>query len=278
MLSKVKTVDGVDSGLDADLLDGKQGNEYALKTEAIVEAPSDGKTYGRKNGVWTEITTDAGSDDYVVTIATSDKQLYKAGAATMDQATAETFLGPIDDLLAAIDAGKRIYIHNVEAKKLTELKAIIIGNFYRLRSIWGDDSFTSSEIHISTSINSSSKEVTNYGYRTGYKHVPSGEILVGGGSQQDYSLSGAQTFTLVPDSFIPIRGCTTTTVLSTLKDHSANITIEKHSSITDNMVVIGDNPFEIPANSAVEISVLYTNLANKGTYVVRYSEPFTRPS
>ena len=36
VLSKVKTVDGVDSGLDADLLDGKQGNEYALKTEAII--------------------------------------------------------------------------------------------------------------------------------------------------------------------------------------------------------------------------------------------------
>jgi hypothetical protein len=55
VLSKVKTVDGVGSGLDADLLDGKQGNEYALKTEAIIEAPSDGKTYGRKNKQWSEI-------------------------------------------------------------------------------------------------------------------------------------------------------------------------------------------------------------------------------
>ena len=33
MLSKVKTVDGSDSGLDADLLDGKHGSEYALKTD-----------------------------------------------------------------------------------------------------------------------------------------------------------------------------------------------------------------------------------------------------
>ena len=57
VLSKVKTVDGVGSGLDADLLDGKQGNEYALKTEAITEAPSDGKTYGRKNKQWSEIIT-----------------------------------------------------------------------------------------------------------------------------------------------------------------------------------------------------------------------------
>lgn len=217
------------------------------------------------------------SNDYIVTIATSDKQLYKAGADTMDQATAETFLGPIDDLLAAIDAGKRIYIHNVEAKKLTELRAVYIGNFYRLLSIWADDSSSGSVINLTTSI-SSSKDVTNYGYRTGYTYASAGEILVGGGTQQDYSLSGDQTFTLVPDSFIPIRGCTTTMIISTLKDHSANITIEKHSSITDNMVVIGDNPFEIPANSAVEISVLYTNLANKGTYVVRYSEPFIRPS
>lgn len=55
VLSKVKTVDGVGSGLDADLLDGKQGNEYALKTEVITEAPSDGKTYGRKNKQWSEI-------------------------------------------------------------------------------------------------------------------------------------------------------------------------------------------------------------------------------
>ena len=55
VLSKVKTVDGIGSGLDADLLDGKQGNEYALKTEAITEAPSDGKTYGRKNKQWSEI-------------------------------------------------------------------------------------------------------------------------------------------------------------------------------------------------------------------------------
>lgn len=55
VLSKVKTVDGVGSGLDADLLDGKQGNVYALKTEVITEAPSDGKTYGRKNKQWSEI-------------------------------------------------------------------------------------------------------------------------------------------------------------------------------------------------------------------------------
>lgn len=55
VLSKVKTVDGIGSGLDADLLDGKQGNEYALKTESITEAPSDGKTYGRKNKQWSEI-------------------------------------------------------------------------------------------------------------------------------------------------------------------------------------------------------------------------------
>ena len=55
VLSKVKTVDGVGSGLDADLLDGKQGSEYALKTEAITEAPSDGKIYGRKDKQWSEI-------------------------------------------------------------------------------------------------------------------------------------------------------------------------------------------------------------------------------
>lgn len=55
VLSKVKTVDGIGSGLDADLLDGKQGNKYALKTEVITEAPSDGKTYGRKNKQWSEI-------------------------------------------------------------------------------------------------------------------------------------------------------------------------------------------------------------------------------
>lgn len=49
---------GAGSGLDADLLDGKQGSEYALKTEipdTIPDAPADGKTYGRKNEAWAEI-------------------------------------------------------------------------------------------------------------------------------------------------------------------------------------------------------------------------------
>lgn len=55
VFSKVKTLDGVGSGLNADLLDDKQGNEYALKTEVITEAPSDGKTYGRKDKQWSEI-------------------------------------------------------------------------------------------------------------------------------------------------------------------------------------------------------------------------------
>lgn len=64
VLSKVKTVDGVGSGLDADLLDGKQGSEYALKTEAITEAPSDGKTYGRKDKQWSEIVASNQYLDY----------------------------------------------------------------------------------------------------------------------------------------------------------------------------------------------------------------------
>ena len=86
VLSKVKTVDGVGSGLDADLLDGKQGNEYALKTDisdevyisegtqpdgeqeiwvdlsdntfdelVVTEAPKDGKQYARQNGTWVEV-------------------------------------------------------------------------------------------------------------------------------------------------------------------------------------------------------------------------------
>ena len=86
VLSKVKTVDGVGSGLDADLLDGKHGNEYALKTDisdevyisegtqpdgeqeiwvdlsdntfdklVVTEAPKDGKQYARQNGTWVEV-------------------------------------------------------------------------------------------------------------------------------------------------------------------------------------------------------------------------------
>lgn len=75
VLSKVKTVDGIDSGLDADLLDGKQGNEYALKTEAITEAPSDGKTYGRKNKQWSEIIA---SNQYLDLIT-----LFPSGSGTL---------------------------------------------------------------------------------------------------------------------------------------------------------------------------------------------------
>lgn len=104
VLSKVKTVDGVDSGLDADLLDGKHGNEYALKTDisdevyisegtqpdgeqeiwvdlsdntfdelVVTEAPKDGKQYARQNGTWVEV--EAAPKDETVKITVASNQL-----------------------------------------------------------------------------------------------------------------------------------------------------------------------------------------------------------
>lgn len=61
VLSKVKTVDGSDSGLDADLLDGKHGSEYALKTDIVEEAPKDGKQYVRKDGEWANLSIEPSS-------------------------------------------------------------------------------------------------------------------------------------------------------------------------------------------------------------------------
>ena len=104
VLSKVKTVDGVGSGLDADLLDGKHGNEYALKTDisdevyisegtqpdgeqeiwvdlsdntfdelVVTEAPKDGKQYARQNGTWVEV--EAAPKDETVKITAASNQL-----------------------------------------------------------------------------------------------------------------------------------------------------------------------------------------------------------
>lgn len=104
VLSKVKTVDGVGSGLDADLLDGKQGSEYALKTDisdevyisegtqpdgeqeiwvdlsdntfdelVVTEAPKDGKQYARQNGTWVEV--EAAPKDETVKITVASNQL-----------------------------------------------------------------------------------------------------------------------------------------------------------------------------------------------------------
>lgn len=278
VLSKVKTVDGIDSGLDADLLDGKQGNEYALKTEAIIEAPSDDKTYGRKNGAWTEIITDAGSDDYVVTIASVDKMLFKAGANRIEQAEAETFLGPIDDLLAAVDAGKKVYIKNTEAKTLTELKVLYrASNFTTFFSQWAKEA--AHVIDLRTVI-SSNKSVINHGICYGY-NFPSGtdsSIKVVGGIQEEYSLGGDVTLTVKPGTFAPELGCVTTVMISTLKDSAANVTIAADSTLEGKFSVVGDNPIAIPANSIVELSIMFTQAYQTKMYIVRYSEPFTRPS
>lgn len=104
VLSKIKTVDGVGSGLDADLLDGKHGNEYALKTDisdevyisegtqpdgeqeiwvdlsdntfdelVVTEAPKDGKQYARQNGTWVEV--EAAPKDETVKITVASNQL-----------------------------------------------------------------------------------------------------------------------------------------------------------------------------------------------------------
>lgn len=104
VLSKIKTVDGVGSGLDADLLDGKQGSEYALKSDisdevyisegtqpdgeqeiwvdlsdntfdelVVTEAPKDGKQYARQNGTWVEV--EAAPKDETVRITVASNQL-----------------------------------------------------------------------------------------------------------------------------------------------------------------------------------------------------------
>ena len=97
-------MDGVGSGLDADLLDGKHGNEYALKTDisdevyisegtqpdgeqeiwvdlsdntfdelVVTEAPKDGKQYARQNGTWVEV--EAAPKDETVKITVASNQL-----------------------------------------------------------------------------------------------------------------------------------------------------------------------------------------------------------
>ena len=102
VLSKVKTVDGVGSGLDADLLDGKHGNEYALKTDisdevyisegtqpdgeqeiwvdlsdntfdelVVTEAPKDGKQYARQNGTWVEVEAAPKDETVKITVASN---------------------------------------------------------------------------------------------------------------------------------------------------------------------------------------------------------------
>lgn len=102
VLSKVKTVDGVGSGLDADLLDGKQGNEYALKSDisdevyvsegtqpdgeqevwidlsdntfdelVVTEAPKDGKQYARQNGTWVEVEAAPKDETVKITVASN---------------------------------------------------------------------------------------------------------------------------------------------------------------------------------------------------------------
>lgn len=102
VLSKVKTVDGIGSGLDADLLDGKQGNEYALKTDisdevyisegtqpdgeqeiwvdlsdntfdelVVTEAPKDGKQYARQNGTWVEVEAAPKDETVKITVASN---------------------------------------------------------------------------------------------------------------------------------------------------------------------------------------------------------------
>nr|UVN10397.1 MAG: hypothetical protein [Bacteriophage sp.] len=102
VLSKVKTVDGVGSGLDADLLDGKHGNEYALKTDisdevyvsegtqpdgeqevwidlsdntfdelVVTEAPKDGKQYARQNGTWVEVEAAPKAETVKITVASN---------------------------------------------------------------------------------------------------------------------------------------------------------------------------------------------------------------
>ena len=215
-------------------------------------------------------------EDYVVTIASGSKQLFKAGTGQIEQTTAETFIGSIDDLLAAADAGKKIYIKNTETKTQTELKLLFRGDtFTSFLSKWALDSTHFIDLH--TVINSR-KSVINRGVRHGYLINTDSTIIAGGGVQEQYSLSGDITLTVKPDTFSPEFGCVTTVMLSTLKTNSANVTIDADSELDGKFVVIGDNPISIPENSVVELSVLFIKSYQTDMYVIRYSEPYTRPS
>ena len=121
VLSKVKTVDGVGSGLDADLLDGKQGNEYALKTDisdevyisegtqpdgeqeiwvdlsdntfdelVVTEAPKDGKQYARQNGTWVEVGAAPKDETVKITVASNQLSDSNINGVTITIAYGET--------------------------------------------------------------------------------------------------------------------------------------------------------------------------------------------
>ena len=121
VLSKVKTVDGVGSGLDADLLDGKHGNEYALKTDisdevyisegtqpdgeqeiwvdlsdntfdelVVTEAPKDGKQYARQNGTWVEVEAAPKDETVIITVASNQLSDSNINGVTITIAYGET--------------------------------------------------------------------------------------------------------------------------------------------------------------------------------------------
>lgn len=86
VLSKVKTVDGIDSGLDADLLDGKHGSEYALKTDIVEEAPKDGKQYVRQDGNWSKAEVSGGLENEEVALLLTDLIARDELTLTQDEA------------------------------------------------------------------------------------------------------------------------------------------------------------------------------------------------
>lgn len=121
VLSKVKTVDGIGSGLDADLLDGKQGNEYALKTDisdevyisegtqpdgeqeiwvdlsdntfdelVVTEAPKDGKQYARQNGTWVEVEAAPKDETVKITVASNQSSDSNINGVTITVAYGDT--------------------------------------------------------------------------------------------------------------------------------------------------------------------------------------------
>ena len=114
-------MDGVGSGLDADLLDGKHGNEYALKTDisdevyisegtqpdgeqeiwvdlsdntfdelVVTEAPKDGKQYARQNGTWVEVGAAPKDETVKITVASNQLSDSNINGVTITIAYGET--------------------------------------------------------------------------------------------------------------------------------------------------------------------------------------------
>ena len=220
---------------------------------------------------------------YKVPVTSSAKELWRVSGTLTTLSDIESFLGPLPDFIAAVEAGKSIYfVSNGGNVTINGLDVSVDGSMKKITftTEWpyygGNNSGVFKLTTYLSYLSDSNCNMYNRGVFDGLRdpsYASGNWTAYITGSPGVITTQTDDTIRLTRWYFLPKHGSTTTLIVSNTGSADIAITLELDANATgdgSSLVVIGDNPVVITAGKTIEVSIMWANWK----YYVRYSEPF----